>query len=411
MTEQLAPIEPTNARERELRDRAVRDYAALQAAQLETGRTFFPPGTEADIARVTGRIAQKRNAHEELPFAKAGLEALTQRVLDEDRQDTLTTIGKLLTSGRGWLVGNESLAPTERACQQILAHRPADHPAPPLDIVAWIGDVSQDKELVLRNRKLPEWRKRAYFDYTRECYAAVSPSYQPYDLDAAANDLSEVAPADARCRIRYDGQRATADVILANPHYLDGGDAAGVGEAHRVVLRMRTADDGSGGYHVSLLAERVRCINLTLLHAKRSLFHGTHRQDNLRELAQDALGQVEPLMEAFAAQWREGWQQYYVDKYTKGSLSGEEAIRRIVGSGRYKVPGLGTEGTLDAALAALAEEPGDSKVHVHNALTAAAHKAPVTWATRWSDDAAEEQASALLYQKVLWLPEVDNAAN
>ena len=176
------------------------------------------------------------------------------------------------------------------------------------------------------------------------------------------------------------------------------------------MLRMRTSDDGSGGYHLSLLAERVRCINLTLLHAKRSLFHGTHRQAGLGELAAQALAEVEPVMEQFAAVWRDSWRDYWVDQYTKSHLSGEEAIRRIVAAGRYRVPGLGAEGTLDACLQALADEPGDSRAHVHNALTAAAHRSPTTWATRWADEECEEQASQLLYQSVRWLPEVEASA-
>jgi hypothetical protein len=280
-----------------------------------------------------------------------------------------------------------------------------------MDINAWRYDV-EPHDVVVRHRKLPSFRTSTYRDGYREGYALVSPSYKPYDLDAAANDLRAVVPAGSRARIRYDGQRATLDIVLQNPYRLaDGsGDAAAVGETHRVVMRVKTADDGSGGYHVALLAERVRCVNLTLLHAKRSLFSGTHRQDDLRGLAQDALAQVGDIMAQFAQRWEAGWQEYYADKYS-GSVTGEEAVRRIVAWGKYRIPGLGQQGTLDAVLGALAEEPGDSKLHVHNALTRAAHASPVTWATRWADDAAEEQASQLLYQRVSWLPEVPEVAS
>lgn len=425
---QLAPIEPTNKRERELRDRAVRDYAALQSSMLDTGNTFFAPGTEATIARKAGTIAKYRNAHEKLPLAHDGLDELADRVLSEDRQDLSVSFGgfahavapgqKYLvpTVRGGWSAQTSGggagsyldLAPTERAMSQLLARRPAGHPAPAADVNAWRTDA-EPTEVVVRHRKLPNERQRAYPGDSRECYALVSPSYQPYDLDQAALDLRKVVPHDARTRVRYDGQRATVDVILQNPYHLDGGDAAAVGETHRVVLRMRTADDGSGGYHLSLLAERVRCINLTLLHSKRSLFHGTHRQEGLRDLAEQALAAVEPTMEAFAQTWRATWQEYWVDKYSKSNLSGEEAVRRIVGAGKYRIPGLGEEGTLDACLGALATEPGDTRAHVHNALTAAAHRSPGTWATRWADEECEEQASQLLYQSVRWLPEVEVA--
>lgn len=425
MTEQLSPIEPTNKRERELRDRAVRDYNALQSSMLDTGQTFYAPGTEATIARKAGTIAKYRTQHEKLDLAHDGLDRLVTRVEEEDRQDLPAFFGGFQQAGvktllptvrGGWNVceagkdGWVDLAPTERAFSQLIGKRPPGHAAPGPDVNSWRYDVDPH-EVVVRHRKLPVERQKAYQSTSRECYALVSPSYQPYDLNEAAADLRKVVPHDARCRVRYDGQRATVDVILQNPYYLDGGDAAGVGETHRVVLRMRTADDGSGGYHLSLLAERVRCINLTLLHAKRSLFHGTHRQEGLRDLAEQALAAVEPTMEQFAATWRGTWQEYWVDKHTRDNLSGEEAIRRIVGAGKYRIPGLGgAEGTLDACLSALADEPGDTRAHVHNALTAAAHRSPGTWATRWADEECEEQASHLLYQNVRWLPEVEATA-
>lgn len=427
MTEQLAPIEPTNKRERELRDRAVRDYAALQSVMLDTSQTFFPPGTETHAKYAKGKIHKARQAFAQLDPAPEALDKLEQRVLAEDRQGLTVTLGgytsqlpdgqKHLTTAMrgGWTVRANGarewldLAPTERAFAQLIGKRPAGHAAPGPDVAAWLTDV-EAHEVVLRHRKLPGDRQRAYFGDTRECYALVSPSYVPYDLDRAARDLRQAVPHDARASIRYDGQRATVDVVLQNPYRLDGGDVAAVGETHRVRLRMRTADDGSGGYHLSLLAERVRCINLTLLHASRSLFHGTHRQEGLGELVQQALAEVAPTMEQFASVWRESWRDYWVDKHTRGHLSGEEAIRRIVGSGKYRIPGLGgEEGTLDACLAALAEEPGDSRAHVHNALTRAAHTSPTTWATRWADEECEEQASKLLYQTVRWLPEVESA--
>lgn len=423
--QELAPLEPTNKRERELRDRAVRDYAALQAACLDTSRTFFAPGTEATIARKAGTLAKKRKDHESLDLAHEGLDRLVTRIEEEDRQDLPVNIGGFssaapagvphITTGiiGGWTSstrgkeGHLNFGPTERAWQQLIGKRPSGHAAAGPDVTAWLSDVDAH-EAIIRHRKMPSTRQAAFPLEAREAYAVVSPSYQPYDLNEAAADLRKVAPHDARCRVRYDGQRATVDVILANPYYLDGGDAAGVGETHRVVLRMRTADDGSGGYHLSLLAERVRCINLTLLHAKRSLFHGTHRQEGLRDLAEQALQAIEPTMEAFADTWRGAWQDFWVDKYTKSALSGEEAVRRIVGHGKYRVPGLGEDGTLEACLSALAQEPGDSRAHVHNALTAAAHQSPGTWVTRWADEEAEEQASQLLYQSVRWLPELDN---
>lgn len=432
-TEQLAPIEPTNKRERELRDRAVRDYGALQAVGLDTSRTFYAPDTEVGAVKgwdglkkfTAGKIKAARREFNGLPVAHEGLDELVETVLNEDRQDLPVCVGGFshtskekglphLSTGMlgGWNIdwgqsGNMlHVGPTERAWQQLISKRPSGHAAAPPDVNAWIHDVDPH-EVIMRHRKMPATREASFPLGAREAYAMVSPSYQPYDLNEAAYDLRKVVPEDARCRVRYDGQRATVDIMLQNPYRLEGEDVAAVGETHRVVLRMRTADDGSGGYHLSLLAERVRCVNLTLLHSKRSLFHGTHRQTGLRDLAEQALASIEPVMESFAATWRDAWKDYWADRYTKGRLSGEEAIKRIVGHGKFRVSGLGAEGTLEACLAALGEEPGDTKAHVHNALTRAAHMSPTSWVTRWSDEDAEEQASKLLYQTVSWLPELE----
>lgn len=432
---ELAPIEPANKRERELRDRAVRDYAALQAVGLDTSRTFFAPGTEVGgdgswegLKKFTnGKIRAARREVNGLPIAHEGLDQLVETVLAEDRQDLPVCVGGFshqakekelphLSTGMlgGWNIDSGKsmlhMGPTERAWGQLISKRPAGHAAAPQDVCAWLSDVDPH-EVVVRHRKMPATRESAFPLGAREAYAMVSPSYQPYDLNEAAADLRKVVPADARCRVRYDGQRATVDIILQNPYRLDGEDVAAVGETHRVILRMRTADDGSGGYHLSLLAERVRCVNLTLLHAKRSLFHGTHRQQGLRDLAEQALQAIEPTMEQFAATWRDAWQDYWVDRYTKGRLSGEEAIKRIVGHGKFRVSGLGAEGTLAACLSALNEEPGDTRAHVHNALTRAAHMSPTSWVTRWSDEEAEEEASKLLYQHVYTLNELDEAVS
>lgn len=414
-------------RDKQLRDRATRDYQALQAQGLTTGETFYPPGTEAVLGLASVRRA--RQAFLEMPDAREALGALADKVVAESRVDVPCMLGNEWANPDetitwlqpsaigGFAVAKKRseqppayLAPTEQALNQVAARCPVGHPAPKFDIGAWLPAL-KGTPVVLRTRALPEARRSAYqARCARELYAVVGPGYKPYDLDAAAHDLAEACPQDSKARIRYDGARARVDVVLQNPYKLDGGDAAAVGETHRIVLRMKTADDGSGGYHLSLLAERVRCINLTLLHASKSLVHASHRREDLRALVQQALDQVAPTFAAFADTWRVAWGECYMDRFSHTGLSGEESLKRIVGNGKYRIAGLGEEGTLAAVLAALNEEPGDSRAHVHNALTRAAHAAPTSWASRWADEQAEEQASQLLYAHVLTLSPTEEQA-
>jgi len=391
---QEAPTKRTD----DLRLRAESDYRALTQLGLHTGETYFPPGT----AIQSHAIRRARTAFNALPDAHSALESLADTVEAEDRTDielkladsemTPCPWGGFWIGARGTVV-----SPTETAMKQLLAKYPGGAAAPS-DLQAWWTQVTPH-DVKLRTRKLPTSRDGLKAD--RELYAVVSPAYVNYDLDAVADDLTRVVPTHSRARIRYTGARARIDVILQNPYMLsDGTTAGGVGETHRIVLRCATADNGTGGYKLSLLAERARCINLTLLHSSKSLFRGTHRQSNLRDLVQRAIDEVEPLMASFASTWESGWNTYYTERYSRATLSGADALARIVQSGKFRIPGQGTDGTLARCLEALAEEPGDSKVHVHNAMTRAAHMAPVTSRSVWADDDAEEMASALLYQTV-----------
>ena len=401
-----------------LRERAERDYASLQAIGMSTGETFYPPGTEATLGRSAIRRARQEFA--ELPDSVEALEGLATTIESENRLDVAATIGTLNRNHEGakplitamfggFNHGDANYIPTDRAITQIQTRKPLGHPATAWDYALWESDT-EPTDVVLRTRSLPPNRADLGNTRSRELFAVVSPSYVPYDLDAVANDLQAACPTNSRARIRYDGAKARVDIILQNPYRLDGGDAAAVGETHRLVLRMSTADDGSAGYNLSLLAERVRCINLTLLHTKKHILRATHRSDNLRDLARDALSQGEDLMSAFGDVWRDSWHEYYADKHTKLGLTGEEAIRRIVGLDKYRIQGLSKEATLEACLMAWAsEEMGDSKAHVHNALTRAAHTATVGYSSRWCDDDAEVDASQLLYAKVLTLADYDNA--
>lgn len=404
-----------------MRKRAEADYAQLQSFGLNTGETFFPPGTKVQNRTA---IVRARQDFQELPLAHDALGALADAVGNEDRWDIPATFGGLINPAAvdfvpstllapallgGYNAGEVHVIPTDRAMQQIMSRKPIGHGAAAADVGSWLSDAER-KAVVLRTRQMPAIKAGIGNPSSRELFAMVSPDYKNYDIDEAANDLISVLPADARVRIRYDGQRARVDAVLQNPYFLEGQDSAVVGETHRVVLRMRTADDGSGGYQLAILAERVRCINLTLLHAKRSLFRATHRSEELRTLAKEALANVEPLMKAFSDKWRDSWTDYYVDKATKSRVDGKEALRRIVLNDKYRISGHSAESTLDAVIKAWDEEPGDSKAHVHNALTRAAHTATTSFASRWADDDAEESASQLLYQTVSWLPEVEATA-
>ena len=153
------------------------------------------------------------------------------------------------------------------------------------NINAWAGKRRGDRVRI----RIRDTEDRA----ARELFAVVGTGYVPYDLDAIAADVAELLPADARVRVRYDRQRARIDAVLCNPHHFpDSTGAAGVGEAHRLALRITTADDGTGGFRLRWAAERIRCVNLTLLRGSRTVFSAIPRVMNSRRLARPSSGQA-----------------------------------------------------------------------------------------------------------------------
>lgn len=381
--------------------RADRDaFAISNLLGIDTGSTFFPHGTE--LIDVGKKFAKRDRADFlRLPGLEEGMDQLRAAVQAEERADHWVDLGGVSVDYLGRVVCERDqrtpdaiiprLVPSEGGWQRLAAFAPEDVPAGlRSNVNAWAGR-RRGAEVRVRTRAAVAGAD------ARELYAVVSPRYVPYDVDAIAADVAELLPADARVRVRYDRQRTRIDAVLANPHHFpDSSGAASVGEAHRLTLRIRTADDGTGGFSLTWAAERIRCVNLTLLRGSRTVFRARHTRDDLAEVVREALAAQGAVAEAFASTWRSAWTSYYSDQ--AGKLGGFEALRRIAYHGLVRIPGLGKVDTFAALREAFEVEPGDTVAAVHNAITRAAHTAPVAPRARWCDDEAEDQAGDLLAQ-------------
>jgi hypothetical protein len=362
--------------------------------------TAFAHGTRLiDI----GATLAKRDRAEflALPTVEDGMDALRAEVERECRADHWADLGGCLVDVTGRVAPERDLRsgaeiprliPSETGWQRLAAFAPAGVPAGlRTNVNTWAGR-RRGAEVRLRTRDTID-------SASRELYAVVSPGYVPYDLDAIAADVAHHLPADARVRVRYDRQRARIDAVLCNPHHFpDSSGVASVGEAHRLALRITTADDGTGGFALTWMAERIRCINLTLLRGSRTVFRARHTRADLAEVVAIALAAQGEIAESFAATWRAAWTSYYVDQARSGGqLDGIEALRRMVFHGLVRIPGLRKADVWAAVRAAWDTEPGDTVAHIHNAITRAAHRAPTE--RGWADDEVEEMASAALYQR------------
>lgn len=392
--------------------RADRDHAAISTVLgIDTGATFFAHGTEVqDRAKESAR--RQRNEFLALPGIEEGMDTLRAQLEREHRADHWADLGGCYVDMLGRLVTERDLdtgapisrlIPSATGWQRIAAFAPSRTTAAlRTNVNAWAGHCRGTRVRL---------RTRDTVDSTgRELYAVVSPSYVPYDLDAIAADVARYMPADARVRVRYDRQRARIDVVQVNPHhYPDSTGTASVGEAHRLVLRITTADDGTGGFVLRWAVERIRCVNMTLLRGERTVLRARHTRADLAQVVQAALAAQGEVAEAFASTWRAAWQRYYLDTSRDGrQLDGLEALRRMVAHGLVKIPGLRKPEVWTAVRDAWLAESGDTVAHVHNAITRAAHQAPVDWRSRWADDDTEETASDALYQRVHVLTPIDD---
>lgn len=394
--------------------RADRDHAAILGQLGITTRSHLS-GTETAFAHGTPlcdigiKLAKRdRAAFLRLPTVEDGMAELRAQVQREQRADHWIDLGGVSVDYTGRVVterdldtgtGIDRLVPSETGWARLASFAPTGvAPALRTNINAWAGKRRGDRVRI----RIRDTEDRA----ARELFAVVGTGYVPYDLDAIAADVAELLPADARVRVRYDRQRARIDAVLCNPHHFpDSTGAAGVGEAHRLALRITTADDGTGGFRLRWAAERIRCVNLTLLRGSRTVFSARHTREDLADMVRDALAAQGEVMEGFAAAWRAAWASYYVDQSTRdGRLDGEEALRRMVFHGLIRIPGLRKPDVWDAVKAAWEAEPGHSVAHVHNAITRAAHQAPTE--RSWADDELEEMASSALYQRVHVLAEI-----
>lgn len=422
MTDMTTNQNPTAA------DRADRDLAAIEALGIvtkdETGNTetFFPHGTEM-IASGKEFAARQRAEFLGLPTVGEAMATLEQRVQREGRADRWADVGDIMVTMSGHVAAGLDLetrseipflTPTQTGWQRLASFAPSGVPTGlRTNVNAWTHTRKGDK-VRLRTRDSetlygPDGQPLG--EPHRELFAVVSPGYVPYDLDAIAADVAANMPSDCRARVKYDRERARIDVLMQNPHYFpDSTGTASVGEAHRMMLRIRTADDGTGGFRLGWSAQRIRCVNCTLLRGSKAVLNARHNREDLVKVIQDALAAQGDVMEGFAGAWRSAWQGFYLDGHKRGdSIDGLDALRRMVFHGVVKIPGMRKDGVWEAVRAAWEAEPGDSVAHVHMALTRAAH-APLAserWTpSEWASDEVEEQAATQLYQTVHVLADI-----
>jgi hypothetical protein len=336
----------------------------------------------------------QRVQFEAMPDLEDACEHLGALVAAEKRRDDkidlrdlrVDSLGALIAPQRGDVIpGVPRLEMMERAWSQLTARAPRHVPA------SLRGNVNQ--WLRESNGTAVARTMESASGKAQECFALVSERYQPHDADQVASELARAMSGnDLKGRVKYmgSGSRYEIEAVLARPFDVDG-------DIHRVIVGVRSSDDGTMSQQITFKAWRLKCLNGMFIadsHLLRRVWHKGN-VNRLREQFADGLAMAREAIESFSNHWRRAQRDRFVDAATGTDLVGMEALRRLVGTGGIVVPNIKAADLLAKFSVAWEAEPGDSVSDVLNAVTRAAHTA--TWRNSWTTENLEAVAGTLLY--------------
>jgi hypothetical protein len=256
----------------------------------------------------------------------------------------------------------------------------------------------------------PAARAKAWSLRTRECleptqlgqrevFAATSVKYPVLDADTLAEVAAELVPAGARGELLYDGVRFRLGASWFSDICPE--DAA-AGEVFRAYMFLTTRDDGRGSISVRWGVERNLCLNLIILgksETKLSLRHAGD-VDELRVAVRAAMTEGAAAIGRFATAWTSARHERVLDGVWGSKFDSKALFAAMVDEDMVRVPGVKAPELVERLVHAWEAEPGFTKADLVNAITRAAHTE--AWASPWVTESLEEQAGALLENRVYW---------
>jgi len=232
-----------------------------------------------------------------------------------------------------------------------------------------------------------------------EGYALLGAKYPRLDSNELMKIVEEIAPKDARIDLKYDPEktRTSIDVSLANPYEIE--EEIGVGRLHRIGGRITSKDNGLESIRASAYAERIRCINCTLVQSEHN-FTRQHRGSvyDLKKSLRAFFANLSTAMDAFSEKWRDANINRLLSPSGQVIEDPTQAFKLLISNGYLKVNNVKPKELLANLLTAHRYEPGDTFAAYQRAATRAAHAG--TWKSQWVTEELEVQASDLLYAKV-----------
>lgn len=363
-------------------------------------KTWFAHGTKMMDSGEAKAMAG-RTEWENLPMVEDACDKLIERIKAESRYDLITKIKELSVDGMGILrgaPGGGGLIMEPVGWNQLAKFGP-DTMDTRLrsNLNAWMKDSTKETKLRTRNPDA--------VTNMRQCFASVGKTYSAFDWDQLAGVIRATQyPGDARADVKYDGSRATFEVVLHNPYEVD---ELGVGRLFRVAIIISSADNGTEGYRIKYKAVRIACINCTLVHDENLVFRTTHRGNKVQEVVETAIRASSTALDSFAARWSDAYTKQYHDRYDGTPLGAEETFKRLIAAKKIVVPHMDRDALLAHLMGAWEKEPGDTVAHVNAAITRMAHESAPSWKSPWYQEDLEDSAGELLYQKNYVLEPID----
>lgn len=394
---------PTNVNQ-QVANLANQEYELVQKFLNKTNlaETFFVHGTPM-IQYGINKAMAGRTQWENLPMVEEGCDKLIDLIVAEQRHDMLVPIKDLSVDSMGIVRGapNVSGLIMEPVSWQQIAKYAPDEIDSRLrsNLNTWMRDSKKSVKMRTRN---PEPTTNM-----RQCFASVGKNYQAFDWDQLAGIIKTIQtyPSDARAEVKYDGARATFEIVLHNPYEVQ---ELGVGRTFRVAIVISSADNGTEGYQIRYKAVRIACVNCTLISDDSLVFTTTHRSKNVQEIVTQALQASSTALDGFATRWSDAYTKMYHDKYDGTSLGAEETFKRLIAARKVVIPHLTRDDILAHLMEAWNREPGDTVAHVNSAITRMAHESASKWKSPWYQEDLEETAGELLYQKNYVLDKIDD---
>lgn len=393
----------------------------------------FAIGTRARQSDVTGRLREERIAALEMPPALGAIETLRDRARALDRRAAdypLSTLGAhrsedlIIANGQTYSLTPDAWGHVGGFLNAagLSSYMPIATPS----VRAAIMDYHRGEIVKERLAKIDAWKaagskgappdaqkvrlasRRSLKTGARECYRVASPGYKPFEVVDACETLlasGEVKAAlvGARASIKWDGRRATMDLIWTTDENLYSalGDFA-AGDTFQYAQRIVLDEVKSGSTEHESFSRRNECLNMIIISTRRGTAQRwRHTGEAGATVAGALLERIRShraAVDSFVGTWVSARRDRILDE------TGSDP-RRMFGAllceGLIDLPGLRTvEKKIDALCSAFEKEPGQSLADVVNAATRCAHEGD-WWGSLEAQEEAEVAGGKLLYVKNL----------